>query len=96
MRSKPMSYANKNLTKEKIMRKLVILLVLSGALTAHAETKYYIDGKEVNKAQAIMQALKDPRIEVLKVQANWTRLNPQTANLKKTRDASIADIPKSK
>ena len=76
------------------MRKLIYLMVLSGAITAHAETKYFIQGKEVTKAQAIKTSLDNPQTQVLKVQVNWTMLNPQTANLKKVSDASIKDIPK--
>lgn len=76
------------------MHKLVILLALLGAITAQAETRYFIKGKEVSKGEATITSLKDPSIEVLKVQVNWTRADNQTANLKKTRDASINEIPK--
>lgn len=76
------------------MRKLIILLVLSGAITAHAETIYFIKGKRVSKGEATITSLQKPDTRILKVQAHYVQASKTTANLKKVSDAPLSDIPR--
>jgi len=73
---------------------MIVAFLMGAAFQANAKTYYVIDGKAMSKAEAIRVTLSDPAKEVLKVQVNWTRLNPETANFKKQRDGVIKDIPR--
>lgn len=73
---------------------LALLLAMSISAVASAETYYFIDGKQLSRADAVRATLKDPTLEVLKLSVSYTKLNQSTMRLNKERDASLDDIKK--
>ncbi len=73
---------------------LAALLAATFSFSALAETYYFVDGKQVSRADAVRATLKDPTLEVLKLSVSYTKLNQSTMRLNKERDASLDDIKK--
>lgn len=70
---------------------LIFAMLVVGLVhaSAHATTYYFVNGKQSTVSEA-KKAGKDAKI--LKVQASQVALNDATGNLKKSGDASFADI----
>ncbi len=77
------------------MHKLIIAALLVGGV-ASADTFYYVGGKSMTAAEATKASILDPKVEVLKVSVNFTKVSAETSRLRKVRPASIKDIPNGK
>jgi len=76
------------------MRTIIIGLLIAASATAQATTVYFINGKQVSKAEALLTSLKDPSTRVLEVKVNYVRANQEKATLRKASDAPISAIPR--
>lgn len=84
--------AQAQITERKVvMKKLIVLLVMSGALTAHANTFYLVDGKLVATAGEATKAGHDGK-EVIKIQVSKSKFNPTTYRLKKSDDLTFDEL----
>lgn len=75
----------------------MLKIIIAGLLMAgvcSADTFYYVGGKQLTAAEATKASLNDPSVEVLKVSVNFTKINPNTARLNKSRAAKVSDIPR--
>ena len=74
------------------MKSILALAFLLVSSAAHAETFYFVNGKLSDAMGAEDASTKDPKAVVLKVQANRVTRSNSTGNLKKSDDASVADL----
>lgn len=77
----------------KLFVAVLLLSTIAQVSMAHAETLYFVNGKQVaNVGIAKVTALKDPSAVVVKIQATRVALNSETLNLKKSGELTVPQI----
>lgn len=64
------------------MRLTVILAALVVSVSAHAESMFIVDGRQVTQTEAILALLKNPNTEVLKCQPQELKQNKTSLSTK--------------
>ena len=76
------------------MKPLILAAVLLLSAGANASTFYFMNGKEVSRAQVMRQLLNKPGTRVKRIKVDFIRLNLDTGRFKKTNDGTLRDLPK--
>lgn len=73
---------------------LALFTALALSAAANASTYFVVNGKLVSQGKAEDAIRKDPKIKVVKIQANEVELNERTGNFKKSDDIDEEDLLK--
>lgn len=76
------------------MKKFLFVLAILGASPAFAANLYLVDGKFVEQGDAEEAIRKNPKVQVMKINATWVQISPKSGNFKKFDDVSTEQLKK--
>ncbi len=76
------------------MKSMIFTALLFIGAQAQAANLYIVNGKFVEQGEAEEMVRKDPKTQVMKVNATFVQISPKTGNFKKFDDVSTEQLKK--